>query len=125
MPGDCPRKAVTVKMFEMEDMEHFEDNVIDDEMNIGKIMATDDTSINQHKFQILKTDLSSNIPPCINSSFSSYQDMLVENVEEYTPAVYDTNVDVTFSDPEMDSSLRKLLSAKVNKLEERKEIIMV
>ena len=36
-PGDCLRKAVTVKMFEMEDNEDFEDDAVNDDICIGKV----------------------------------------------------------------------------------------
>ena len=37
-PADCPRKAVTVKMFQMEDSEYFE-NEDDEEASVGKIQT--------------------------------------------------------------------------------------
>ena len=40
VPSDCPRKAVTVKMLEMEDLEYFDDAAEDEEcVSIGKISA--------------------------------------------------------------------------------------
>ena len=42
-PGDCPRKAVTVKMFEMEDSEHFEEDVLDNTL-IGEVDTNEATN---------------------------------------------------------------------------------
>ena len=57
-PGDCPRKAVTVKMFEMEDIEHFDDDVMDDDVIIGKPEYVEQGPDKLEKiiFQNLKTD---------------------------------------------------------------------
>ena len=56
-PGDCPRKAVTVKMFEMEDNEHFEDDVVDDDVIVGKPEHVEVvTTVQKMPFQISKTD---------------------------------------------------------------------
>ena len=119
-PGDCPRKAVTVKMFEMEDNEHFNDEVLDDEASIGKIEASNSPcSDDNDKFQILKTDskLVSSEPDVDN--FNNYHSNLVESVYSRNPIVA-TIDNLKISDLKMDINLTNVLNAKVHKLEDRK-----
>ena len=110
-PGDCPRKAVTVKMFEMEDKEYFDEEVIDDEVSIGKIQA----SMKHHiveidKFQILKTN-NKHVVAKSDVHDLNHHNNLVESVSLRTPIVkIDDNSKI--SDHKMDTNLVKRQSSQ-------------
>ena len=66
VPYDCPRKAVTVKVLQMEDSEHFEDaGEIDDTSTVGKINGVENSSEKLiEQFQIPRN--SDQVSPVLN-----------------------------------------------------------
>ena len=70
VPNDCPRKAVTVNVLQMEDSEHFDDATDgEDSVTIGKINGFEDSeqTLSKH-FQIQKN--SNPTPSVVNSNIS-------------------------------------------------------
>ena len=70
VPNDCPRKAVTVKVLQMEDSEHFDDAPdFEDSVTIGKINGFEDSeqTLSKH-FQIQKN--SNPTPSIVNINIS-------------------------------------------------------
>ena len=121
-PGDCPRKAVTVKMFQMEDQEHFEDvEEVDDASDIGKIGdLTEDTHKpdNYQKFQILITESPQN--EILNTAEALSREPVVETAVVQTPTSRHSVDVLLISDPiKMDLNSSELF-AKVRQLENRK-----
>ena len=102
-------------MFEMEDNEHFNDEVVDDEVSIGKIEAsmTAHTDDNE-QFQILKTHSKFLSPEPDIDNFNNHSNL----VESQTPIVAIID-NVQISDLKMDKDLTNVLNAKVRNLEDK------
>ena len=126
-PGDCPRKAVAIKMFKMEDAECFGDEFEeDDSVIVGKITTEPKEENYDNQFQTSRT----NLPDLLHqesfpqSSFEFHRpaDTLVE-----TDHVQNPNIDasrkelsVIISDTKMNPTYVRSLEMKVLKLNERK-----
>ena len=125
-PGDCPRKAVAVKMFQMEDQEFFEDEIVEDFAAIGKI-ADDSLRDDDIKFQISKTNWQTDWQGSSGTEQSTYeiQDGLVETTIVHniqTPTNFELSHDAQYviSDPKMDLAEVQTWISKIQKLESRK-----
>ena len=106
-----------LKMFEMEDSEHFEEDMLDDTLVVGKVDTNEATNrITDSNFQSLKTST-----PLIDASNEDFilKNILVEAVEQQTPNDPVKSLSVNISDNKMDVDL---LLAKVHKLEARKHV---
>ena len=118
-PGDCPRKAVTVKMFQMEDHEHFENFQDDDESDIGKTEDFPQQICESDKhppFQILKIEAHNE---CLEADLTMSQNPVVEKIVLLTPTVTSSSDDATIiSDLTPDEPMFPNLLPKVRKLAE-------
>ena len=115
-PGDCPRKAVTVNMLEIEDSEHFDEEVSDDSMVIGKIDANATLTENHlnKKIQILKN----NIPfKDASDDLKDQKNILVDAVIDQNPSVHPCPKNVTISDCDLfQQNVKRLLMVVVKNL---------
>ena len=72
VPSDCPRKAVTVKMFQMEDTEWFDDAADDEDyVSVGKITEPVDNIMENEHLQETKTPERSHLTMNINVNVGS------------------------------------------------------
>ena len=104
-------------MFEMEDSEHFEEDVLDDTLVVVKVDTSESCDrITDTNFQSLKTNY-----PVIDASKEDFilKNILVEAVEQQTPNDRVKSLSVNISDNKMETDL---LLSKVQKLEARKHV---
>ena len=125
VPGDCPRKAITVKMLQMEDNEHFQD-ADDDIASVGKIQSSQE--INEKELNQLQAQMTSKqgspVTMNINVNLSSATPANVPLCNHNTANI-DDNVDVKnihISDMtgKTEENQMSTLVAAIHRLEERK-----
>ena len=110
-PGDCPRKATTVKLLEMEDNEYFDEITEDDEVIIGKFEKEmkENETLPSMTFQTSKTEpeLGSSRPG--SEHIVIQRNILVESEPKQNPNIYLSSYNVKVSDMEMKSLILKVL----------------
>ena len=121
-PADCPRKAITVKMLQMEDSEYFEDDNAEESF-VGKIQthfeeifSTDKNDFQTHKMKENMNPITMNIN--VNVGSVSEDSANLSNVpikkSGNSPSHLPQNIDISDKSANLSA-----MEAAVNKLQER------